>query len=85
MARPALAPELHAVKGTQVEFRKRPTVSAVAEGSRPVCPRHVKGAARKAWNDVVRLLVRRKTLDEAARANPADLRHNDGALFGSQG
>ena len=66
MARVTVAPEIHALKGTQAEPRKRPTVSSVAESSRPVCPRHIKGTARKAWNEVVQLLERRKTLDEAA-------------------
>ncbi len=66
MARPFVPEHIHTLKGTAQTPRKRETVSAVAEGNRPICPRHLSRSARKAWNEVVRLLERRKTLDEAA-------------------
>jgi P27 family predicted phage terminase small subunit len=68
MARPQLAPEIHALKGTSPEPRKRPSVSEAATSSRPTCPRHIKAGttAHKAWREAYRLMLERGTLDEAA-------------------
>lgn len=66
MGRPQLSDSIHALKGTQAAPRNRPTVSKTAVGSRPTCPRHIKGPARKAWLEAVHLMEARGTLDEAA-------------------
>jgi P27 family predicted phage terminase small subunit len=67
MGRPQVADNIHVLKGTAPEPRKRETeTTTAAVGVRPPCPRHIQGTARKAWLEVVRLLEKRGTLDEAA-------------------